>query len=241
MTGIEKTVTELEQAQTEFILEARSLFKTYRTGDALLHVLTGVSLSVRAGEFVSIVGASGSGKSTLLHLLGAIDRPTSGEVLIRGVDPAKIKDSEVDSLRNRTLGFVFQFHYLLPEFSAQENIVLPGLMAGDVMRRLQERAATLLEQVGILERANHRPGQLSGGEQQRVAIARALINRPDILLMDEPTGNLDIHSGEELISLIDSIRNAHGLTVVMVTHNLALAAQSDRMVELIDGSLAPHT
>ena len=234
-------MTESEPRPTEFILEAKSLRKTYGTGDTLLTVLDNVNLSVRAGEFVCIVGASGSGKSTLLHLLGAIDRPTDGEVQIRGVNPATIKNHEVDTLRNRTLGFVFQFHYLLPEFTALENVFLPGLMAEKGLRQLQKRATTLVNQVGVLERANHRPAQLSGGEQQRVAVARALINQPEILLMDEPTGNLDVHSGAELMTLISSLRTAHGLTVIMVTHNLALAAQSDRIVELVDGSLQPHT
>ena len=230
---------ESESTSTAPILEAKSLTKSYTSGRTLLEVLKDLDLSVSAGEFVCVVGASGSGKSTLLHLLGALDRPTGGEVLIQGVNPTAINGRQVDTLRNRTLGFVFQFHHLLPEFSALENVLLPGLMAGGVHRELQERAAKLLEQVGLLERASHRPAQLSGGEQQRVAVARALINQPAILLMDEPTGNLDLHSGEELMTLVNSIRQADRLTVVMVTHNIALAARSDRILELADGRLAP--
>jgi len=223
------------------ILEARSLRKTYRSGDTDLHVLTGVDLRVQAGEFVSIIGASGSGKSTLLHLLGVIDRPSEGEVRIRGVDTARLKNHQADTLRNRTLGFVFQFHYLLPEFTALENALLPSLMAGEFHSKAQRRAWDLLVQVGVSERARHRPAQLSGGERQRVAVARALVNRPDILLMDEPTGNLDARNGEELMKLVDSFRGEYGLTIIMVTHNLDLARQSDRILELAEGRLSPYT
>jgi len=223
------------------ILEAHALCKSYRSGEILLEVLKNLDLSVRSGEFVSVVGASGSGKSTLLHTLGALDLPTDGEVLIQCVNPAKINAAAVVSLRNRTLGFVFQFHHLLPEFSALENVYLPGLIAGRPQGELQKRATVLLEQVGIPQRAHHQPGQLSGGEQQRVAVARALINRPSILLMDEPTGNLDARRSEELIRLVDSIRRDSGLTVVMVTHNMALADRSDRVLELIEGRLVSNT
>ncbi len=222
------------------ILEARALCKSYKSGEILLEVLKNLDLSVAMGEFVSIVGASGSGKSTLLHMLGALDLPTAGEVYIQGVNPAKISSGSVDSLRNRILGFVFQFHYLLPEFSALENVYLPGLMAGRPQGELRNRGMMLLEQVGIPARAHHQPGQLSGGEQQRVAVARALINQPAILLMDEPTGNLDAHRSEELIHLVDSIRKENPLTVVMVTHNTALAVQSDRVLDLSEGRLIPY-
>jgi lipoprotein-releasing system ATP-binding protein len=219
-------------------LEARGLHKSYRYGDGSeLRVLDGVNLRVEPGEAVAVIGASGAGKSTLLHILGALDRPSSGEVLLGGRSLAGLDDREIAGVRNRHLGFVFQFHHLLREFTAQENAMMPCLIGGLSVREARERAAELLTAVGLGRRLEHKPWQLSGGEQQRVAVARALANRPLVLLADEPSGNLDHHTSEQLHDTLFELREARGLSMILVTHNLELAERADRILRLEDGVL----
>jgi lipoprotein-releasing system ATP-binding protein len=224
------------------LLEARSLTKRYETARGSLEVLAGLDLEVTAGEMVAVVGESGSGKSTLLHLLGALDRPTAGGVQYRGQDVFAQKDEELARWRNRAVGFVFQFHHLLPEFTALENVAMPALIGGASLRDSKPRAAELLERFGLAERADHRPTQLSGGEQQRVAVARALMNKPGLVLADEPTGNLDTRTAEHLHDELRRLVEAgeagnpeHAL--VIVTHNPGLAARADRVLRLEGGRL----
>lgn len=202
-----------------------------------LEILKGVNLTIGAGETIAVVGSSGSGKTTLLHLLGTIDRPSSGRILYRGEDVFAGNPDELAAFRNRSIGFVFQFHHLLPEFSARENIMLPGLIAGLPGPETEGRAAQLLADVGLSARGEHRVGELSGGEQQRVAIARALIMEPNLLLADEPTGNLDPKTGETVFALLRRLNTSRNLALVMVTHNYQLAARMDRVLRLADGSL----
>ncbi len=222
-------------------LVCRDLRKSYRLGDqSELHVLQGVNLSVGVGEAVAVVGTSGSGKSTLLHLLGALDRPTSGEVMLAGVAASGLDSEEVARIRNRHVGFVFQFHHLLREFTAVENVMMPRLIAGDTADDSESDARRLLVSVGLGARLDHKPWQLSGGEQQRVAVARALSNRPAVLLADEPTGNLDARTSEELHDLLFRLRAELALTLVLVTHNPRLAERADRVLELSEGILAPR-
>jgi lipoprotein-releasing system ATP-binding protein len=204
-------------------------------GGHVLQVLKGVDLEVVEGEIMAIVGASGVGKSTLLHILGALDRPDSGSVRLDSQEVFGMSDDGLARFRNRTVGFVFQFHHLLPEFTAVENVMMPGLIGGDSVESCRERARKLLKEVRLLEREEHKPGELSGGEQQRVAVARALMNDPRIVLADEPSGNLDKASGEELHGLIQELRGTRKQTFVIVTHNEKLAASSDRVVQLEDG------
>ncbi|MDZ7372483.1 MAG: ABC transporter ATP-binding protein [candidate division KSB1 bacterium] len=222
----------------EFILSARGIHKYYPTGrDQRLHVLKGIDLAVRRGEIVSIVGPSGVGKSTLLHILGALDRPTSGTVYLDGVNVFRMDDHRLAAFRNRTAGFVFQFHHLLPEFTALENVMMPALIAGVEAKEARRRAEALLVEVGLADRMHHRPNELSGGEQQRVAVARALTNRPRILLADEPSGNLDAQSSRALHELLWRLVAEHGLTLVIVTHNMELAKSADRLLEMYDGRI----
>jgi lipoprotein-releasing system ATP-binding protein len=204
-----------------------------------VRVLEGLDLEVAAGERVAIVGASGVGKSTLLHVLGTLDRADQGALRIGGDDVFALAEAQRCAFRNRTLGFVFQFHHLLPEFTALENVAMPLLVARRPREEAFERAAKLLAEVGLAERTEHRPGMLSGGEQQRVAVARALSGRPRLLLADEPTGDLDSATGERLSALIGELARAHGLTVVVVTHNAALARSCDRVLRLESGRLQP--
>src|SRR5262245_53370312 len=192
------------------LLAALDLEKEYRIGPELVRVLRGVVLTVQAGESVAVIGASGVGKSTLLHLLGALDRPTAGRVLFDGEDVFTRREPDLAAFRNREVGFVFQFHHLLPDFTALENVMLPALIAGEVFREASARAAALLERVGLRARVAHRPGQLSGGEQQRVAVARALVRRPRLLLADEPTGNLDPATGDGVQQLLIELNREHG-------------------------------
>lgn len=222
----------------EIILSARAIHKYYPTGrNQRLHVLKGIDLDVRRGEIVSIVGPSGVGKSTLLHILGALDRPSSGTVRLDGVDVFQMDDHRLAAFRNRTAGFVFQFHHLLPEFSALENVMMPALIAGVDPKVARKRAEELLDQVGLADRLHHRPNELSGGEQQRVAVARALTNEPRILLADEPSGNLDAKSSEALHRLLWDLVRRKNLTLIIVTHNLELARSADRLLEMFDGRI----
>lgn len=222
------------------VLEARELRKNYRGGDGgTIEVLRGLSLSVSTGEFVAVTGESGSGKSTLLHLLGALDHPTGGEVLLDGTAYAGLDANGLAALHNRKLGFVFQFHHLLRDFSALENVALPLLIAGQPPAVAQERARSLLASVGLAERQSHLPAQLSGGEQQRAAVARALATGPMLLLADEPSGNLDERNAEQLHRLFSGLAREFRTAVVVVTHNRTLAGGADRVLHLSEGLLAP--
>jgi lipoprotein-releasing system ATP-binding protein len=220
------------------VLEARELTKTFVGGDgATLTILDGVNLQVARGEMVAIVGASGAGKSTLLQLLGALDRPTAGSILLAGESVAGRSDEELSALRNRKVGFVFQFHHLLREFSALENVAMPLRIRGDAPADAERRAKQLLERVGLGPRMLHRPGQLSGGEQQRAAVARALAVDPAVLLADEPSGNLDHMNSERLHDLFAELSRDLEIAMVVVTHNRSLAARADRVLLLEDGKL----
>ena len=223
-------------AERPFFCEAVNITKIYETNLAL-EVLSGVDLVLKKGEMVAIVGASGTGKTTLLHILGALDRPNSGRLTYEGQDVFRKNDLELSTFRNRTVGFVFQFHHLLPEFTAQENVMLPGLIAGMDKNKLNREAFELLARVGLEERTRHMVGELSGGEQQRVALARALIMKPALLLADEPTGNLDPVTGQMVFETLREMTRAFSLTSVMVTHNYDLASQMDRCLRLSYGKL----
>ena len=218
------------------VLEARGLARDYRMGGEQVHALRGLSLTIEEGEWVSIVGPSGCGKSTLLNLFGAIDRPSAGSVVVRGRDVAQMRDAEATRFRLTNVGFVFQRFYLMPMLSARENVELPMAEAGMKPAERRERARELLAYVGLAARERHRPTQLSGGEQQRVAIARALANRPALLLADEPTGELDARTGEEIIRLFGRL-NADGTTLVVVTHDEELAAAARRVIHMRDGAI----
>jgi len=221
-------------------VEARDLAKSYHGGDGSeLTILSGIDFSLARGEAVAIVGASGAGKSTLLHLLGALDRPSAGEVIVGGRPVAGLSDEELADVRNREIGFVFQFHHLLREFTALENTMMPALLSGASLDDASERAAGLLADVGLAERASHKPRQLSGGEQQRVAVARALVNDPVLLLADEPSGNLDTETSDQLHDLLFELRERRSLSLVVVTHNTGLAARADRTLRLAAGRLQP--
>jgi len=219
----------------DVLIEARGVRKVFIQGSSRLEVLKGIELAVPRGECLAVVGPSGAGKSTLLHILGALDRPTEGEVLFRGEAVFLRPDPELARFRNRHVGFVFQFHHLLPEFSAVENAAMPARIAGVPREEAQERAAAILDAVGLGNRLTHRPGELSGGEQQRVALARALALDPDVLLADEPTGNLDHRTGDTVHRLMLDWNRRTSTTLVVVTHNRALAQSMDRIVTLVDG------
>ena len=224
------------------ILRAEGITKSYRMGASVVAVLKGTQLQVRAGEFLAIVGASGSGKSTLLHILGGLDRPDKGVVRFEEEDIARLGARRLNAFRNQTVGFVFQFYHLLDELSVVENVCLPAMVSRSVLgwlgyrRKAISRAMEVLEQMGLLARARHRPWQLSGGERQRVAIARALMNRPRLLLADEPTGNLDSVTGNGILEVFEAL-NRSGQTIVMVTHDPRVAARADRVVTLADGQI----
>ncbi len=225
-------------SEADVVIEARALSKSYTGGDGrTVHVLAGADLAVHRGEMVAIVGASGSGKSTFLHLLGALEQPSAGEVLLAGTPVAGMGDDELAVLRNRTVGFVFQFHHLLREFSALENVMFPLRIAGRDEAASRKQALELLERVGMAARVSHRPSELSGGEQQRTAVARALAAGPAVLLADEPSGNLDQGNAERLHDLFASLAQDLGLGLVVVTHNLSLAARADRALSLEEGRL----
>lgn len=221
-------------------LVATDIHKVYEKGGMVLPILRGLNLSVEEGEFVAIVGASGSGKSTLLHLLGGLDSPQKGFVEINGENFATHSERQRAQARNRLVGFVFQFHHLLPEFSALENVMMPGLIARLPRQEVRRKAEGLLGRVGLSERLHHIPSELSGGEQQRVAVARALINDPAVLLLDEPTGNLDRQTGDAVYALLLELNRSSSQSTVMVTHNDALAEQADRMLRIEDGVLVRH-
>ena len=220
------------------MLSVRNLTKSYRMGDSTIGVLDNLNLEVEKGEFVSIVGASGTGKSTLLHLMGGLDEPDRGEVWLAGESLFEGDEARVAERRNRSIGFVFQFHHLLPEFSALENVAMPGRISGKSEAECRMRAKDRLADVGLSKRLDHLPPQLSGGERQRVAFARALVNDPELLLMDEPTGNLDPKSAAGLFDLVGNLQKRRNLTILMVTHNADLAARTDRRLVLQDGALA---
>ncbi|WP_343305706.1 ABC transporter ATP-binding protein [Chitinophaga niabensis] len=215
------------------MLTARNVTKNYSN----LQVLQGVDISVSKGEIVTIVGSSGAGKSTLLHILGTLDSPTNGEIFINNVQTSDLKGTRLADFRNRHIGFIFQFHHLLPEFTALENVCIPGYIAGTRKSAVKERAAFLLDTLGLKDRLEHRPKELSGGEQQRVAVARALINNPDVIMADEPTGNLDSHNARELHQLFLQLRDQFEQTFIIVTHNEELATMSDRQLVMKDGKI----
>jgi lipoprotein-releasing system ATP-binding protein len=221
----------------EPVLSCASLVKEYQIGPQLLRVLDEINFVVNRGERVAIIGSSGSGKSTLLNMLGGLDTPTSGEVRVAGNVISKMIGADRDRLRNRTLGFVFQFHHLLKEFSALENVAMPLLIRGESRAVAYQRASSYLEKVGLAKRSKHRPAELSGGERQRVAIARALVTEPVCVLMDEPTGNLDQDTAADIQALLDDLNKTLGISFVIVTHDRALAQRLDRQVELSHGRL----
>ena len=219
------------------LIRITDLYKSYYDGLTELPVLKGVDLEVKRAEIIAIVGASGVGKSTLLHLLGGLDRPTEGTIFYEGEDIFALNDQELDQFRNEEIGFVFQFHHLLPEFTALENVAMPGLIAQQESDAAQNRAKELLEYVGLGERLEHRPSELSGGERQRVAIARALVNQPKVVLADEPTGNLDQKTSEAVHDLLWTLNDQFNQTFIIVTHNQTLAQRADRLVQLVDGQV----
>jgi lipoprotein-releasing system ATP-binding protein len=210
------------------------------SGPVELPVLDGIELDIRAGEMLAVVGASGVGKSTLLHILGALDRPTSGKVYYGDIDVFGLDNQRLSRFRNERVGFVFQFHHLLPEFTALENVMMPGLIRRMDREEAAAAAEKILTDVGLGARLLHRPGELSGGEQQRVAVARALMLKPDVVLADEPTGNLDMHTGEAIHDLLLGINKQQGITFVIVTHNDKLAVRADRVLRIADGRLTPE-
>jgi lipoprotein-releasing system ATP-binding protein len=228
-------------AHDDIVLEGIDIHKSFQTGVETLHVLKGVDIRIKRGEMVSVVGASGVGKSTLLHILGALDRPTKGRVRLDSTDVFALNDKRLAHFRNKTVGFVFQFHHLLPEFSALENVMMPRLIAGEEISTIREKAQEYLSEVGLADRVHHKPGELSGGEQQRVAVARALVNEPQIVIADEPSGNLDKATGDELHNLMCQLNQKKSQTFVIATHNQLLAQRAHRVIRLVDGQIGPGT
>jgi len=220
------------------MIRVTNLYKSFTMATRQIEVLKCLNLNIERGEMLAIVGASGVGKSTFLHILGALDRPTSGKVFFDGIDLFTLSERALADFRNRKIGFVFQFHHLLPEFSALENAKMPALIQGMNAGDADRKARAFLEGVGLGDRLRHRPGELSGGEQQRVAVARALLLEPALVLADEPTGNLDTHTSEEVFGLLRGLNKRQGITFVVVTHNERLAIQADRILEMVDGRIA---
>ena len=225
----------------ETLIRLEKLVKTYRSGDSVLSVLSELSFELYRGESVAVVGESGVGKSTLLHLLGGLDTPTSGEVIFESSAISSFGEAELADFRNRQTGYVWQNFHLLPEFTAIENVMMPLLIAGQAQERAEPEAREWLERIGLAERAHHRAGELSGGEQQRVTIARALVTGPKLLLADEPTGNLDQETGEKVIELLLSLPRDHGVTLVVATHHLGFAGRCDRVLRIEAGKINPIT
>lgn len=221
---------------SDFIV-AQGLTKSFRMGANVLDILKGVDLTLQKGEILTVVGASGVGKSTLLHLLGALDRPTSGSLYYGGEDVFALDDNRLAAFRNRRIGFVFQFHHLLPEFDVLENTLMPALIRGEDRKSSTDRAIAVLEEVGLKDRLTHRPGEISGGEQQRTALARALMVEPDVILADEPTGNLDTHTAAHVHDLIQRLNQERKTTFVLVTHNERLAEMGHRTARMVDGRI----
>ena len=226
---------------SEVLLEARGVKRSFATGDGRIEVLKRVDLSIRPAERLAIVGSSGVGKSTLLHILGTLDHPSEGQVLFRGEDLAERDRTELARFRNESLGFIFQFHHLLPEFNALENVMMPGLVGGRSPAEMRDRARKLLTEVGLEHRVTHPVGKLSGGERQRVAVARALVLEPAVVLADEPTGNLDPKTGDQVLDLLLEMNRVHRTALVVVTHSPELAARMGRTAVLVDGYLEDPT
>lgn len=219
------------------MIKVTDLHKSFSMGSYELPVLKGINLEIQRGELIAIVGASGAGKSTLLHIIGTLDKPSSGTVTFDGQDLFQMTETQLAEFRNRRIGFVFQFHHLLPEFTALENACMPALVQRRDPESVRSDATALLTEVGLGQRLYHKPGELSGGEQQRVAMARALMQKPDMVLADEPTGNLDTHTGDGLFGLMRELNKARGTTFIIVTHNDKLSAQSDRIIHMQDGQI----
>ena len=219
------------------LVQVDNLQRSFQMGNQTVHVLNGITMTIERGEMVAIIGASGAGKSTLLHILGTLDRPTKGDVLFEGNNMFEASETALAAFRNQRIGFVFQFHHLLPEFTALENAYMPALIQKIPTHVAIEAATALLSDVGLSHRLHHKPGELSGGEQQRVAVARALIRQPNLVLADEPTGNLDTHAGEDLFNLLRQLNEKHGTAFILVTHNEKLSHQTDRLIHLQDGKI----
>lgn len=222
------------------LFRLEDVHKSYFQSGKEIKILEGLQLSIEAGESVAITGASGVGKSTLLHIMGSLDRPTRGRVLFEEIDLYGLGEAELERIRNSKIGFVFQFHYLLPEFTSLENVMMPLLISGKALDPAREEALAALNMVGLASKAHNRPGELSGGEQQRVAIARAIVQRPKVVLADEPTGNLDWHTGDEIGKLLVALNRERGTTLVVVTHNIKLASLMARHMELEDGKIREY-
>jgi lipoprotein-releasing system ATP-binding protein len=227
----------MTEARTQPLIEVQGLTKSFATAGVRVDVLRGLDLAIAQGERVAVVGASGAGKSTLMHILGGLDRPTTGTVHFAGADIFALRGRPLDGFRNSSIGFVFQFHQLLPEFTALENVMMPALIARQSRPQAATNAGDLLAEVGLGHRLHHKPGELSGGEQQRVAIARALSMAPRLLLADEPTGNLDSGTSDDIFALLDRLHQSRGLTMVIVTHSERLAARLDRTIRMRDGQI----
>jgi len=221
----------------ENILKVNNIHKSYKNGETVIEVLKGVDFTVKRGEVLSIMGPSGAGKSTLLNIIGTLELPDNGEILYNNINPFDLDEKRLAKFRNEKIGFVFQFHHLLPEFTALENVMVPSIIYNDDFEKAREKAHSLLDRVGLGDRINHKPAQLSGGERQRVAVARAMINNPEVILADEPTGNLDIENGENLLKLILDLNTSLGVTFIIATHNLEVSKICARTIYLRDGKI----